>query len=305
MPCWTDLDTVKKHLQTITVPNANVENERHVLSGVVDSQMQFTNVDTGTEEVKICQIVAPYQDALSPITLTGTVEVNLTFPEIVWESVVVASDQHLTTVFAENFDYIIDYDAGTIKRTDTGSSIPSGSTVYVWYLYFHVFTKNVDYLIDYSAGQIRRIATGSGGTIPDGATVFIDYSHSQTTPADDLISQAITEAESWMLCRLDPNYSCTSSDQGLTDAATFFALAIINLGESQRMLALNLEESSAISNRHHELATRYNAMGLSSFQCFSRALALEFGGIIQNRNSGPGYDRNLQSPTVNPRYRRK
>lgn len=302
MPYWTSSAIVKKHLQILTRLTADIFNERHILSGAAVEQLLQSNVDTGTENIKIMQLTAPHPDSGNPITLNGVTQVNLEKNHIAWDSVVVASDATLTTLYAENKDFIIAYESGKINRV-TGSAIGDGSSVYVWYLYFNRFIKNTDYEIDYSAGEINRLLPGT--SIPDGATVMCDYSHSQITVTDDIINQAIAEAEDFMVERLSDSYTTASVDQGLISTATYYALSIISLSQAYKETSRSIDESSALSNRLQQLSERYANLGDLYFQSFSRTLSRFAGGVMENRNKGPYYKKTISSPSITARRRKR
>lgn len=301
MPNWTSQTTIKKHIQNVTPPLPNVLNERIVLSGNNNSQLAHTNIDTGTEKVKICELSTPHADTGNPITLNGTTQVVLQKPLLLWDSVVIAADAGLSTIYVEGTDYIIDYTNGKIRRT-SGGSIADGGTVHAWYLYFRKFISITDYTLTEASGLIKRSALGN---IEDGATVFVDYSHSQTTVTDDIIDQAILEAEAWMVERLSSEYSASSSDQGLKSAATYFSLVIICLSQSFKETIAGRDDSDNLAKRWTELAEKYDHTGVLYFQKFSRAVSVNSGGLIQNRNSGAKYQRQQQSPTIMAKFRKR
>ena len=90
---------------------------------------------------------------------------------IIPDSVVVASDSSLGTIYTENLDYHVDHVGGKIARVATGM-IASGASVAVWYYAYRVYTEGVDYTVNYERGTIRRAPAGA---IEDGQSVFVDY----------------------------------------------------------------------------------------------------------------------------------
>jgi hypothetical protein len=187
---------------------------------------------------------APVSDG--PITLTGADWSQLAHANIVPDSVVVALDETLRQMYVAEKDYIIDAEQGRIRRTST-SSIPTLTTVMVYYLYCTLFQKTEDYTIDYDSGTIARVAKG---TIPDGATVLVDYDVAAATTSDALIDQAIIEAEDKILAHLSSDYGPSSTDQGLETGATELALALIT--EAKAMEALTNITLSNPNNRAAE-----------------------------------------------------
>jgi hypothetical protein len=138
---WTDLETIRKHLQETFIPPLTITDEPLALIGTRETQLQHTALVSESERVKTIDLASPYSNGF--ITLSGTNWQNLTHAELVPDSAVVAADPALDTVYIEGTDYVLDYELGKLKRV-TGSSIPDGATVYVWYFYYTVQTRNVD-----------------------------------------------------------------------------------------------------------------------------------------------------------------
>jgi len=303
MPNWTDQATVKIHIQVPPVNTPRVFNERVELINTDYSELKHRNLDADSVVVKQVQLNAPYTEAKT-VTLSGSTDFQLTFTHLSWDSVVVASDSALSTLYTEFIDYVVDYTAGTIRRTETlTSSIPDGGTVHMWYLYFNVFTEGSDYDEDLGNGRIRRTALTS--TIENESAVRVDYSHSDATPTDQLIDQAILEAEGWMEERLASEFTTSSTDQGLQSAATFLTLAIVANDMSFRESIDTRDEREDVAKRWMELAQQYWAQGLSFFGKFSRGLDRLDGGLIQKRNHGPSAKRSITNPTITVRQRKR
>lgn len=297
----TSLSTIKKIIQSFEVPNPSVFNERISLSLYEESSLSNTNIDADSESVKIIRLATPYADSNNPITLNAGVPVSLDYQKLVWDSVVVASDAILSTVYVENDDYVIDYSSGTIERSSIGSTIADGGSVYIWYTPFTVLINGDDYNIDYSFGTLNRRA---GTSIPNGATVFVDYSFAAASITDDAIEECISQAEAYIEPRLKNSYSLESTDEGLKSAATYFTLYLLSLSQAFKSLReLKVDNADDIARRWNDLSDKYLTVANTHFSKFFNVSSLNGGGLIQNRYVSQR-KRIKYSPSVNPTQRR-
>ncbi|MBU1881042.1 hypothetical protein KKA08_03345 [bacterium] len=276
---WTTLATIRKHLSDAEVASTTIENQEQVLIGTDQVQLLHKSLTTASEEVKSIDLASPH--SAGGLSLSGVSWLNLAHANLVPETVVVAADQALETVYVEGSDYVVDYENGKIKRV-SGSSIPDETTSYIWYFYFTIHTKDTDYEIDYSGGKLNRIAIGA---IPDGATVFVDYTTSAGTVTDDLINQAITEAEDKILARLQEDYSASSTDQGLKTGATELSLTIVcNAKAMDMMLKLPSDESDGAARQWAELSRRYERQAWKTLDRFLQPRAWRGAQAISNQS---------------------
>lgn len=276
---WTDLATVRKHLQETSVAATVIENEEHTLTGTSEVQLEHKSITQNSEEVKTIDLVSPY-DAGAKI-LTGTNWRTLEHDDLVPNSVVITADQALDTVYIEGTDYVVDYEQGKIKRV-TGTSIPSEGTVYVWYFYFTVHVRDTDYEIGYDNGELNRI---DGGSIADGSTVYVDYTTSAGTATDDLINEAITEAEDKILARLKDEYSSSSTDQGLKTGATELALSIIcNAKAMDMMLKSPSDQADGAANQWRAMSLRYEEQAWETLDRFLKSRSRR-GAVAKSNES--------------------
>ena len=125
------------------------------------------NLKAGTVRVKGKWIGTPRFES---VTLVAQ-PVALASQQVIPNSVVVASDSSLGTIYTENTDYHVDHVEGTLARIATGM-IGSGAAVAVWYYAYRFYVEGVDFTVYYEKGTIRRITSGA---IEDGQTVFVDY----------------------------------------------------------------------------------------------------------------------------------
>ena len=248
---YTDSATVKKILQVLPTTFPNVFNEEVVLNLFDKTFLQYNNVDTGTEVVKINRTNDPDKDT---VTLNDTTPANLTPSLIVPKTVVVANDDTLTVVYVENKDYIIDYSVGTIERASVGGSISNGASVTVWALPFTQLSEGSDYNIDITEGSIVRRA---GTSIPDKATVYVDYSHSQVDVSDDLIDEVILQTEARFDDILKEEFVGTSTEQGIRSAATNYCMYLIALSQAQKALRQSRTTSDDLAKIWISLSDSY------------------------------------------------
>jgi len=263
---WTDLDTVRKHLQETAVAATAIEDEEHVLTGTDQVQLEHKSLTQNSEEVKTIDLSSPY--SVGSVTLSGTAWRNLPHANLVPDTAVVTADLALDTVYVEGTDYVMDYEEGKLKRV-AGTAIPDGGTVYIWYFYFTVHTRDTDYQINYNAGKLNRI---DGGGIADGSTVYVDYSTSAGTVTDDLINEAITEAEDKILVRLADEYSSSSTDQGLITGATELTLAIIcNAKAMDILLKSPTDDADGAASQWRQMSVRYETQAWRTLDRFLKS----------------------------------
>lgn len=298
----TDVETLRKIIQTAAVTIPNVMNERITLTLFEDGQLENANVDENSESIKIIRQLAPAEDTNNPLALNGNVAVNLDTQKPVWDTVVVADDQLLTTVYVENDDYVIDYVNGTVERATVGSTITDGQSVYVWHVPFVTLVSGDDYNIDYDNGIIKRRA---GTTIPNKATVFCDYSHSQASVTDALLVEIILEMEAWIEPRLKSGFTIDSADPGLKAAATNYCMYLFCLSAALKELHVaGKDNSDDIARRWNELSEKYIKTAIMMFSKYLTVSSQTFGGMIQNRYV-KNKQRTLYSPSVSSRQRRR
>lgn len=214
----TNVSSIRSHLFRIKTGDESHRNVAMRLSSESLTQLPHTRLVSGTEQVKAIEQAEPVSEQVS---LTDA-PVLLAHKEVSAGSVVCAADSSLSRVYREHIDYSIDYPAGSIQRID-GGEISSGTTVHLWYVYFHIYRRNIDYTVDYERGQVRRLLSGD---IEDGQELFIDYQTGGIDFSDDEIEQCISEAESEITLAIDDRFS-ESLDPALQTAATCLALSYL------------------------------------------------------------------------------
>jgi hypothetical protein len=258
---FTNIDLVKKHIREHQLGTTNIENILCHLLGETPFQLPHINLLSDSEKVKGKEQNVPTQENIS---FSSSDTVFLAHQELIPDTVVVAKDSSLRQIYVENIDYSIDYDNGRVTRIPDGS-IPQGSEVVIWYLYFRIYTMDTDYSIDYNKGQIKRIASG---VIEDGQRVLADYTVGFGLLSDEVIANAIVEAADKILKVIDPSYS-VSTDQSLVTAETYLAVSILcnikalevmtqNTGSTAKSLSFSWSNMSSVyRERAFDLLKRF------------------------------------------------
>lgn len=216
---FTNIDLVKKHILEHELGTVNKENVACRLEGETPFQLPHVLLLTDSERVKAKEQNTPTEENIS---FASSDTVPLSQQELIPDTVVVANDSSLGEIYAENVDYSIGYDEGRIIRIPSGSISPNSSVV-IWYLYFRIYTRDTDYKIDYTKGQIKRL---SSGDIEDGQLVLLDYTVEFALLSDEVIENAIKEANDLILKYTDSSYA-NSTDQSLVTAETYLAVSIL------------------------------------------------------------------------------
>lgn len=281
---WTDLATLRKHLQAFDFDAIRVRFLEIVLPGSEQVQLPHNGLASGT--VTVYTINASEPTGPDPLTLTGTSWHATGYDAFKPASVVVAEDDMPLDRYAEGADYAIENESARIKRL-AGGSITDGATVQVWLLPLTALTEDVDYEIDTDTGVINRLA---GGSLPDPARVYVSYDTTPARASEDLLLQAITEAEGKILARLKDGYDSSSDDDGLVIGATELALAIVCDDLAGGVLA-GYHDSGADdrARRYMELARRYEERALYSLTPFLRLPPPAVAKRQQNPVSGAGW----------------
>jgi len=157
-------------------------------------------------------------------------------------SVVVASDSSLGTIYTENIDYIIDYNDSQLYIKDDGD-LASGDTITVWFRKYVLYVNNTDFQVDDENGKIRRM---SGGDIAINETVLIDYTPVYKSHTEEVLNNAVLEANSLIENEIDPD-QIYGADPVLQAAATYRALEIIcQTAAARELSSLRGEDKSAL-----------------------------------------------------------
>jgi len=274
---WTSLAVIKKHLQDSGVEVGEIRDESHEMKGTAPVQLFHAYITSDSEKIKTIDASIPYADGEN--ILNGTAWKSLDHVQIVPDTVVVASDSLLSTIYIEGVDYVVEYQEGKIKR-DSGGAIPDGGTVYIWYQFYTVQTKDTDYTIAEEVGTIARI---NGGGIADGSQVWVDYKIDAMTVSDNLITQAITEAEGKILDRLSSDYSTSSTDQGLKTGATELTLSVVTRGmATEAMRTYPSAKAAEVAKQWQTLSIRYEKQAWETLSKFLATSELRSARVQAN-----------------------
>ena len=216
---FTTKDIVKKHILDHHLGSTLMENEPLQLTGNDAVSLQRKMILKGSEKVKGKEQLEPVQETVS---FAGSDTFSLSHSELIPDTVVVAGDSSLGTIYLENVDYHMDYDNGEIRRISSGS-LAAGASVVIWYLHYRIYQRGVDYDIDYQKGTIRR---RSSGDIESGQRVLVDYTAEYGGLDDEAIDNSITEAHEQVLSYIDETYR-DSADRSLVSAETYLTVSII------------------------------------------------------------------------------
>jgi hypothetical protein len=215
---FTNTQLVRKHLIEHSIPGQSAENFPLKLTGATPVKLPGAPVLAGSDKVKGKEEQTPKQETVL-LTLAG---VQLQSTDLQPESAVVASDSSLGTVYTEQADFAVDYPAGKVRRL-LGGALTSDASVTVWYVPYRIYARNTDYKIDYGKGEISRLGSG---VIEDGQTVYVDFKLDPAFLGEEIIENAVAEAEAQVVARIDAAY-LDSSDAGLAAGATYLAVSIL------------------------------------------------------------------------------
>ncbi len=216
---FTNIALVRKHILEYQLGTETITNSPFQLTRADWVQLPHISISVGSENIKAKEQFSPTKEE---VNLTPDTWINLLHSELIFDSVVVASDSSLGKIYVENLDYSIDYEGGRIKSIASGD-IPDNANVVVWYLFYKIYQKDSDYQIDYFNGKIKRIPSGG---IEDGQWVLVDYKVEYGFLSDEIISNSILEANAQVLKLIDSVYH-NSTEQSLVIAETYLAVSIL------------------------------------------------------------------------------
>jgi hypothetical protein len=186
------------------------------------------SIDSNSVVVKSLRNYLPIK---SDINLSTSTKIISNDP-IVPNTIVVASDSSLGTIYKENADYIIDYANGTLSLKDDGA-LSVGSDISVSYITYFIYELGQDYQIKASDGSIKRFTSGN---IALNETVYLDYQPNYNYFSDDLFEHAVKSANSIIEQAVDPNQQF-GANLILQSAATYRAMEIIAHSAASRELS--------------------------------------------------------------------
>jgi len=224
---YTNIESVRRHLLTPYPVSDRVHDQPVVMPESDYVQFYGGAVDGSTVSVKSIRTNVPTRLAL---TLCAGPTALAAAP-LVRGSGVVASDSSLGTVYTENVDYLIDYEAGALTVKD-GGALEAGNQVTAWFVPYLVLVAGDDYQLNSARGEIRRLA----GAIAPGETVWVDYSPTYVHLPDEIVGEAVSMANGMVAREVDPDRQF-EADPALGAAATYRALAVACRAAATRELA--------------------------------------------------------------------
>ncbi|EQB63814.1 MAG: hypothetical protein RBG1_1C00001G1393 [candidate division Zixibacteria bacterium RBG-1] len=262
---FTNIDLVKKHLVQHQIGVNKKEDVLVQLTGNSPVKLPDNNISANSEKIKGKEQIAP---TLETVSFASGDTIQLLHSDLIPETVVVAKDSSLGQVYIEHADYHIDYDNGKITRITTGS-ITVGASVVIWYLYFRVYVKGTDYDFDYAKGEVARRTSGA---IEDGQWIFVDYASELGFLNDDLISNAIVEANAKVFEIIDLVYQ-NSTDQGLISGETYLAVSILCNVKALESMTLNSPgtQAKALASSWSDLSSLYQKQAFEVLSKFAKA----------------------------------
>jgi len=225
---YTSVDKVKQHLISV-FPVREVVFDQPVILTDTDFVTFFGgSIDESSLAVKSFQ-----QNNLKRISVSlGISSTSLPDELLMRDSVVVASDSSLGTIYTENVDYIVDYARGVIT-IKTGGALSSGQAVVIWYGLYVKYSASSDYVLNAADGSLRRIASGD---IASGETVLLDYAPIIQSYNDVVIQNAVDEANAIIEKTVDPGRQF-GVEPVLQTAATYRAVEIVCRASAARELS--------------------------------------------------------------------
>jgi len=215
---YTNKESVEKYIGTGAFPGGFKRDYPVVFSGLDEIILPGHGIVEGTVVVKALANAAPAYEEIVLENQAKTLEHELLVPN----SVTVASDSSLGTIYSENIDYSVDYTNGKVTRIDDGN-ILSGDTVSVWYFYYSKYVEGVDFVVNHQTGTVRFL---SGGAIQSGQTVLIDYQLNQSLINENAINEIVNQANAIVENEIDKDRTF-GADPVLQAAATCLAVSLL------------------------------------------------------------------------------
>ena len=268
---FTSPELVRAHLSGLRSGDITLTDTPVVLNGTQFAILPHSGLVENATVVKALRSQDPHKENHS---LT-TDWLALTYGRLVPGSVLMATDESLTTIYTENIDYLVDTEAGRIRRI-AGGGIGDGAAVVVWYDHFHVYTSGDDYTLDPSQGRLART---SAGAIAEGQTVLVDYIVSSGVISDDVMEQAIAEVSDAVLSLIDARYH-EQPLPGVVIGETHWTVASVCRIRAAALLVeapANASGAQAAARTWLELADRYEQSGRERLARFAAPVATRTG----------------------------
>lgn len=275
---WTDSETVKKHLFDLDQRFTEFTDASVRIEGNGMGSLPHRGIVASSDTVKRIMQLEPTSQ--SGVILNGETWRQLSCDNLVPEQIVVCIDEGMGTIYHLDQDYAFNPAEGKIRRIE-GGNIPDGGSVQTYFRRYEIMNSSTDYTLDNEAGTLT---IKSGGNLVAESTVWVDYQVSVASGADQLISEAIIEAENKILSRLKDEYDGNSQDQGLKTGATELTLAIICRSLVSQALADGCTAAEARARGWRELSETFSRSAWITLAPFLAVPVIRHGDKRSNQS---------------------
>ncbi len=235
---YTNVDLLRNHIEYIQPISDSLYDQLVIFN--TDSYIKIFNGSI-TEDSVVIKTITEYTPVINSILVSET-SFTIHNSPIVRGTVLCASDSSLGTIYKENVDYVINY-ATSDCFLKTGGQISIGDSITFFFIPFTLYIENSDYRVDYNSGEVQRITSGD---IQLGETLYIDYSPIYNNYTDEILNNAVMEANAIIEKQVDPNKQF-GADLVLQTAATYRALEILCRSSAMRELISQNKKDNAVS----------------------------------------------------------
>lgn len=217
---WTNLETIQTHLQLIGSRNSLVYCEPYQLHSENKIQLKqgfLVEKSFVLQGLRSNKTIGPVE--MKPLREQWT---NTGFPDLLPESVVVATDPFPVNLLVRGRDYVVDELNGMVQIL--GDLANGEQKFYVWAIQLHNFRKNVDYVLDSTRGTLDITKDGD---ISLHSQIYATYQSSRMDVSDALITNTILDAEGKITARLKSDVDTASLQEVLKMGATELTLALL------------------------------------------------------------------------------
>ncbi len=215
---YTNFELVKGHIALKDTPADSIRDYPVIFTANSEIYLPGKGIIPGSMLVKASGPPKPsygeYISGVDPIVISGG--------NLIPNSVVIASNRSLSTIYRDNIDYAITYASGEITIIPDGA-IASGQPLSIWYEKYIVYAEGVDYSVNYTKGYIRRLVNGD---INIGQRILVDYDSAWHHANDAIVTITVNEANAIVEREVDPDKSF-GADPVLQAAATYLAASIL------------------------------------------------------------------------------
>ncbi len=236
---YTNIDLIRNHIEYIQPVSNSISDQRLVCDS--DASLKFFSGSIKENSV-VVKTITDYVPSSFNVLLTVN-SFSIYSSPLVRGSVICASDSSLGTIYKENIDYLIDYDKGNCILKSSGQ-INIGMSLTFFFIPYSLYNENSDYKIDYSNGFFQRTVSGN---IQLGETLYINYAPIYNNYTDEILQNAVTEANAIIENQVDPDKQF-GADLVLQTAATYRALEILCRSSAMRELISPVKKDTSAAS---------------------------------------------------------